>query len=380
MLLRIQKDNLNESIQHVSKAISSRSPIPILTGILIVANENGVTLTASDTEISIQSHIPLQKADKEIVEIVNPGNVVLPAKFFTEIVRKLPSPDVTIEVKQNFITWIRSGTVEIQIVGLDPEEYPLLPELEPDNTIAISSDLLKAMIRQTTFAVSTSETSPILTGVLWTFTENRLKMIACDRLRMASREAQIEISSEMEQNHIVIAGKNLNELNKLLPEQNMPIQIVVANNQVLFKIGSILFYTRILDGAYPDTSKLIPQSFQTFLTIDTKKLGESIDRAYLLSREEKTNIVKMTLQENGQVEVSSSSSELGKVTELLDASNLDGDLLSISFNSKYMLDALKAIDSELIQICFRSPMQPIIMKPDDHDHMLHLIMPYRTNA
>lgn len=378
MRLNILKEHLNESIQHVSKAISSRTTIPILTGIKIDVDAGGVTLTASDTEVSIQSTIPIEKEGTEIVQIVTPGSVVLPAKFFTEIIKKLPSSDVTIEVKDNFITWISSGTAEIQIVGLDPEEYPLLPQLEENNIVSVSSDLLKAMIRQTTFAVSTSETSPILTGVLWNFSHDRLKLIACDRLRMASREAQIEAEGEIEFHNIVIAGKSLNELNKLLPDQNMAIDIVVANNQVLFKIDRIQFFTRILDGAYPDTSKLIPQSFQTHLTIDTKKLADAIDRAYLLSREEKTNIVKMTLKDERTVEISSSSSELGKVTEQIETHKLEGDLLSISFNSKYMLDALKVIDSDFIQICFRGPMQPIIMKPEDHSNMLHLIMPYRT--
>lgn len=380
MKLNILKEHLNESIQHVTKAISSRTTIPILTGIKIDVDTEGVTLTASDTEISIQSHIPIEKEGTEIVQILTPGSVVLPAKFFTEIIKKLPSSDVTIEVKDNFITWISSGSAEIQIVGLDPEEYPLLPQLEENNIVSVSSDLLKTMIRQTTFAVSTSETSPILTGVLWSFSRDRLKLIACDRLRMASREAQIEAEGEIEFHNIVIAGKSLNELNKLLPDQNMAIDIVVANNQVLFKIDRIQFYTRILDGAYPDTSKLIPQSFQTHLTIDTRKLADAIDRAYLLSREEKTNIVKMTLKDEKTVEISSSSSELGKVTEQIDTHKLDGDLLSISFNSKYMLDALKVIDSDFIQICFRGPMQPIIMKPEDHSNMLHLIMPYRTTT
>ncbi|MBD2860723.1 DNA polymerase III subunit beta [Paenibacillus oceani] len=380
MKLNILKDDLNESIQHVSKAISSRTAIPILTGIKIDVQPNGVTLTASDTEISIQSFIPPEKDGTAAVEIITPGSVVLPAKFFTEIIKKLPSRDVTIEVKENFLTWIRSGSAEIQIVGLDPEEYPLLPQLEENEVLNVSSDLLKAMIRQTTFAVSTSETSPILTGVLWNFSQDRLKLIACDRLRMASRESHIDSNNSLNFQNIVIAGKSLNELNKLLPDQNMMVDIVVANNQVLFKMDTILFYTRMLDGTYPDTSKLIPQSFQTELTIDTRKLADAIDRAYLLSREEKTNIVKMTLKDENTVEISSSSSELGKVKEEIDAHTLSGELLSISFNSKYMLDALKVIDSDYIQICFRGAMQPIIMKPEDHSNMLHLIMPYRTTG
>ncbi|MFK7692276.1 DNA polymerase III subunit beta [Paenibacillus sp. HJGM_3] len=379
MNIIIAKDQLNESIQHVFKAISNRTTIPILSGIKIDVDGKGATFTASDTEISIQSYVPTEKDGITIVEVLRPGSVVLPARFFSEMIRKLPAAVVELEVKDNFITWIRSGSTEVQLVGLDPEEYPLLPQLEEDQKVSVSSDLLKAMIRQTTFAVSTSETSPILTGVLWKFDAEQLKLIACDRLRMASREAHIQTSEQWEpQTNIVISGKSLNELNKLLPDQSMLIDIVVADNQVLFKMDSILFFTRLLDGTYPDTAKLIPASFSTEMTIETRKLADAIDRAYLLSREERTNIVKLTMKDEQTVEVSSTSAELGKVTEQIGVHKLAGELISISFNSKYMLDALKVIDSDYIAMGFRGPMQPIIIKPEDHANMLHLIMPYRT--
>ncbi|WP_127587566.1 DNA polymerase III subunit beta [Paenibacillus koleovorans] len=381
MKLYILKDQLNEAIQQVFKAVSQKATIPILLGIKIDVTSKGVTFTASDTEISIQSFVAKEKNGIEVVQVLREGSVVVPARFFSEMIRKLPSERVEIEVKDLFLMWIRSGTAEIQLVGLDPEEYPLLPVLEEDHKISISSDLLKTMIRQTTFAVSTSETSPILTGVLWTFEANELKLIACDRLRMASREALIESSEQWNpRTNIVISGKSLNELNKLLPDQSMLVDIVVADNQVLFKLDTILFFTRILDGTYPDTAKLIPSSFSTEMTIDTRKLADAIDRAYLLSKEEKTNIVKLIMKDEHTVEISSSSSELGKVTESIDVHKLNGDLIGISFNSKYMLDALKVIDSDYISMGFRGPMQPIIMKPEDHANMLHLIMPYRTTG
>jgi DNA polymerase-3 subunit beta len=379
MKLKISQQDLNTSIQQVSKAVSSRAAaIPILSGIKVDVTREGVLFTASDSEISIQSFVPAEHEGETKAEILTPGSVVLPAKFFSEIIRKLPSDEVWIESNEHFMTWVRSGTAEIQMIGMDPEEYPVLPQVEEDNIIRISSDLLKEMIRQTSFAVSTNESSPILTGVLWGFSQERLKMVACDRTRMASREAQVQRPVQTEIENLVIAGKTLNELNKLLPDENISVEIVVANNQVLFKIDNLLFYTRILDGTYPDTSKLIPQSFTTELTVRTKKLEEAIDRAYLLSREEKTNIVKMTLKDAYSLEISSMASEIGKVTEQVDVHQMTGDLLTISFNSKYMLDALKAIDSDFVRFGFRGAMQPIILKPEDHSNILHLIMPYRT--
>lgn len=378
MKIRVLKDELNESIQYVSKAISSRTTIPILTGIKLEVNFQGMTLTASDTDISIQAFIPAEDHDKQIMHIERTGSVVLPAKFFVEIIKKLPSSDIEMEVLEGFKTQIRSGATDIQMVGLDPEEFPVLPSIEEDQVISIPGDLLKTMIKQTVFSISTNESSPVLTGVLWNLSDNQFKFVATDRHRLASRTAQLDDANDVRFSNIVISGKTLNELSKIIPDQNTRVEIVVADNQVLFKIDRVLFYSRILDGTYPDTSKIIPTTYKTELVLDTKKLSESIDRAYLLSREEKTNIVRLQTMENGTIEISSSSSELGKVTEQLELASFTGDPLRISFNSKYMLDVLKVVESEQLHIGFTGAMSPIIVKPMDDSQGLYLILPYRT--
>lgn len=378
MKIRILKNELNESIQHVSKAISSRTTIPILTGIKLEVSFQGVTLTASDTDISIQAFIPQEDNNKQIVQVERTGSVVLPAKFFVEIIKKLPSSEIEMEVKEGFQTFIRSGSTDIQMVGLDPEEFPVLPTIEEDQVISLQGDLLKNMIKQTVFSISTHETTPILTGVLWNLSDNLFKFVATDRHRLAARTAAIENAGDVRFSNIVISGKTLNELSKIIPDQNTLVDIVVADNQVLFKIDNVLFYSRILDGTYPDTSKIIPTQYKTELVVDTKKISDSIDRAYLLSREEKTNIVRLQTLEDGSIEISSSSSELGKVTEQLDVIEFTGDPLKISFNSKYMLDVLKVVESEQLHIGFTGAMSPIIVKPMDESMSLYLILPYRT--
>lgn len=378
MKLIILKHHLNEAIQHVSRAITNRTTIPILSGIKIDADANGVTLTASDTDISIQSFIATEIEDREIINLEKSGSVVLQAKFFVEIIKKLPESEVEIEVEDQFKTTIRSGSTELQMIGLDPEEYPLLPKLIENQSLSIAGDLLKTMIKDTGFAVSTNESTPILTGVWWQLSDDMIKFVATDRHRLASREAGIQRSEKTHFDNLVISGKTLNELNKIIPDQNTIIDIVAADNQILFKIGSILFYSRILDGVYPDTSKIIPQGFKTELVLNTKLLLDAIDRAYVLSREEKTNIVNLMTLEDQTVEISSSLSELGKITEQIPVESMEGEQLKISFNSKYMLDAIKVIDSENIHIGFTGAMSPIILKPNDHTNMLHLILPYRT--
>lgn len=378
MKLNIIKDELNEAIQHVSRAISYKTTIPILSGIKIDATSSGITFTASDTDITIQSFIPLEKQDKTIIQMNKTGSVVLPAKFFVEIVKKLPSQYIEIEVFDNFQTTIRSGSAEIQLVGMDPEEYPLLPRLEENQVISISGIVLKTMIKQTGFAVSNNESTPILTGILCNLMHKKLKFVATDRHRLATRSIDVDTSEELELNNIVISGKTLNELSKIIPEQDSVVHIVATDNQVLFKLESVLFYSRILDGTYPDTSKIISQNYQTELVVKTKFLTDAIDRAYLLSREEKTNIVKLVSEEDHSIEISSSSNELGKVKEQIEVVKLIGDPVKISFNSKYMLDALKVIDSDQIVIGFTGVMSPIIIKPDQDIEIIHLILPYRT--
>ncbi|AZN38873.1 DNA polymerase III subunit beta [Paenibacillus albus] len=380
MKLTIRKDQLNDAIQQVSKASSSRPAIPILGGIKIDVNHQGVTLTASDTDISIQSFIPVENGEFVIAKVEKPGSVVLPAKFFVEIVKKLPSDEIEIEVKEQHQTMIRSGSTDIQMVGLDPEEFPILPTVEQSEIISVPGDLLKSMIRQTVFAASTSEQTPILTGALWNLADGQLKFVATDRHRLASRTATVETPEAYRFSNVVISGKTLNELSKIVPDDHTHVDIVVADNQVLFKVGNVLFYSRILDGTYPDTSKIIPQQFKTELVLHTKKLTDAIDRAYLMSREEKTNIVRLVTQEDGSIEISSSSTELGRVTELLEVNEMKGEQLRIAFNSKYMLDALKVIDSEHLFIGFTGAMSPIIIKPTDHQHSLYLILPYRTTG
>lgn len=378
MKLTISRHELNEAVQQTVKAVSSRTTIPILSGIKIDANERGITLTASDTDISIQSYIPAETPEKSVAVISKSGSVVLPAKFFSEIVRKLPHEEVNIDVGDRFQTVIHSGTSEIQIVGMDPEEFPVLPNLEEDKVFSVPGDLLRSMIRQTVFAVTTNESTPVLTGVLWSLQDGVFKFLATDRHRLATASIQVETGSDIRFANVVISGKTLGELSKIIPDQNTLVDIVVAESQVLFKLGNVLFYSRMLDGTFPDTTKIIPTSYKTELVLPTRVLSDALDRAYLLSREEKTNIVRLSTTENGGVEISSSSSELGRMQEQLETTELTGDPVRIAFNSKYMLDVLKVTDSEQLFIGFTGSMSPIIIKPREHDNALHLILPYRT--
>lgn len=377
MKFTIQKDRLVQSVQDVLKAVSSRTTIPILTGIKIVASDEGVSLTGSDSDISIESFIPQRDGDLEVITIDRPGSIVLQARFFSEIVKKLPMSTVEIEVEQNHLTIIRSGSAEFNLNGLDAEEYPHLPQIEEHHAFQIPTDLLKNLIRQTVFAVSTSETRPILTGVNWKVEKGELICTATDSHRLALRKAKIDINEESSYN-VVIPGKSLTELSKILDDGQDLVSIVITETQVLFKAQNVLFFSRLLDGNYPDTARLIPQESKTDVVVNTKEFLQAIDRASLLAREGRNNVVKLSADPEQSLEISSNSPEIGKVVETVQADDIKGEDLKISFSPKYMLDALKVLEGTDIHVSFTGAMRPFLLRTPNDDSILQLILPVRT--
>lgn len=380
MKFTVQKDHLVKAVQDVMRAVSSRTTIPILTGIKLVVTNEGLTLTGSDSDISIESYLPISIDDQQLVDVKQTGSIVLNARYFSDIVKKLPSDFVELESDSNYVTIIRAGKTEFSLNGFDSEEYPLLPQIEEHETISISADLLKFMIRQTVFAVSTSETRPILTGVNWKIENNELTCIATDSHRLALRSAKIDSNnlSNAFKASVVIPGKSLNELSKILDDSNEKVEIVLTEQQALFKTKHILFFTRLLEGNYPDTSKLIPSESKTELTVMTKEFLQAIDRASLLAREGRNNVVHLETLNNTTVNISSFSPEIGKVVDEIVCEDLKGEELKISFSAKYVMDALKAIESPEIYIQFTGAMRPFLIRTVNDSKTLQLILPVRT--
>ena len=377
MKFEIMRDHLLAGLNDVMKAVSSKTTVPILTGIKIDVTNDGISLTGSDQDITIQTFIPAEENGQQIMTITTTGSIVLQARMFNEIVRKLPTNEVEIEVTNGFATYIRSGKSEFHLIGQDAIEYPLLPEVSAEEQFTIPADLLKSIIRETVFAVATSESRPVLTGVNWNIQDGELICVATDSHRLARRKTKLEqlpsgVSS------VVIPGKSLNELNKILGDSTNPVQVVMTNQQVLFKTDNMLFFSRLLEGNYPDTSRLIPESYQTNVTIDGKSLLQAIDRASLLAREDRNNVVRFETLEDSVIEISSNSPEIGKVQEQIQVASLEGETLKISFSAKYMMEALKAIDGQDVIIQFTGAMRPFILRSVHDDAILQLILPVRT--
>ncbi|MGI3316246.1 DNA polymerase III subunit beta [Staphylococcus chromogenes] len=375
MEFSIKRDYFITQLNDTLKAISPRTTLPILTGIKIEATNEGVVLTGSDSEISIEITIPNQVDGEDIVEVKEPGSVVLPGRFFVDIIKKLPGKDVKLSTNEQFQTLITSGHSEFNLSGLDPDQYPLLPQVSSDDALQLPIKVLKNIIAQTNFAVSTSETRPVLTGVNWLIQENELICTATDSHRLAVRKLKLE--EEIEDKNVIIPGKALAELNKIMTENEEHIDIFFASNQVLFRVGHINFISRLLEGHYPDTSRLFPENYEIKLGLDNNDFYHAIDRASLLAREGGNNVIKLSTG-NALVELSSTSPEIGTVKEEVTAQDVEGGNLKISFNSKYMMDALKAIDNDEVEVEFFGTMKPFILKPKDDDTVTQLILPIRT--
>ncbi|MEB6264038.1 DNA polymerase III subunit beta [Mammaliicoccus sciuri] len=376
MKFTIQRDYFLNQLNDTLKAISPRTTLPILTGIKIDATDKGIILTGSDSEISIEITINQNIDGEKIVDIEEKGSVVLPGRFFVDIVKKLPGKTVNLSTNDQFKTLITSGHSEFNVSGLDPDQYPLLPQVSEDDTIKLPIKVLKNIIAQTNFAVSTSETRPVLTGVNWLIQNNELICTATDSHRLALRKLKLE-DEEIDDKNVIIPGKALSELNKIVSDSEEDINIFFASNQVLFKVGHINFISRLLEGNYPDTTRLFPENYETKIILDNSEFYHAIDRASLLAREGGNNVIKLSTDVD-KVELSSTSPEIGTVKEDVSTDNVEGESLKISFNSKYMMDALKAIDNDEVQVEFFGTMRPFILKPKDDETVVQLILPIRT--
>ena len=364
-------DNLN----NVMHAISSRATIPILSGIKLNLTETELLLTGSDTDISIEIKIPVS----EDLTVDSTGSVVLPARFFSEIIRRLPGKEFSLEVKESFQTQIISENSEFTINGLDANNYPRLPEIPDESSFVISGKTFREIINETQFAVATQESRLVLTGVHFTFSPDKIHAVATDSHRLSSRELTLE-NGPQTKTDLIIPGKSLLELARIIGETDPEIKVCPGENQVLFEIGNILFYSRLLEGSYPDTERLIPTDSTTTVEFDLMELSSALDRASLLTHAGRNNVVDLTLDTKKQsAKLSGESAEIGNVEEDVSFKKLEGENLKISFNPDYLRDALKASVTDSVIMDFTQPLRPFTVNPDKTDiDFVQLITPVRT--
>lgn len=379
MNFTINRSAFISQLNNVLRAISSKTTIPILTGLKMVVNEDNIVLTGSNSDITIESVINANDAENDLT-IEATGAIVLPARFFSDIVKKLPDKKVTIEVTSGFQADITSGSAKFQINGQDAENFPHLPEIETNKSVTLPNDILKEVIRQTVIAVSKQESRPILAGVHMTLKDGVLTAVATDSHRLAQRKVVLENIDNSIDFDVIIPGKSMEELSGMISDVHEDVQMQVTENQVLFIFGNTHFYSRLLEGNYPETSQLIPQTANTTVELEAGTFLSSIERASLLSHESRNDVVKLSLKPSESlVRISGDSPDIGTVEEKVVTSALDGNDLEISFNPNYMKDALRSFGQATIKISFTSPLRPFTLVPtEDQENFVHLITPVRT--
>ncbi len=373
MNFSIKKDRLMQSVNDCLRAVASKTPQAILTTIKFEVSLQGLKCTGSDSDISIESFIPAEEAGDEIIEVFNIGSICLNARLFAEIIRKLPTDMVEINVKSNFQTVIKSGKSEFKINGLDADEYPKLPAIDHDPYV-LQAKTLKEIVRQTGYAVSSAETRPILTGINWKVENNTLICAATDSHRLSKKIVPFESSEDI---NIIIPGKSLDELSKLLNDEEEQVEISFTPSQILFKMKNILLYSRLLEGNYPDINRLIPTEEKTVMKINTRDFLRAVDRASILAKDDKSHTVKI-VSNDGLIEISSKTSEVGNLLEEVQVCDFSGEEVTISFNARYMIEALRTIDRENVVINFTGIMRPFVLTGEDDTSMIQLILPVRT--
>jgi len=372
MKLTIKKEILLDGLNKVSKALSSKNLVPVLAGIKFDLTENGLMLTASDNDITIQVFI-----DKtEEMEIEKEGSIIIQGKYILDIVRKLPDEFINIEVIDELKISIYTDNSEFNLNGINKSEYPSINLDLSKNPLVVDSKMFRSIISQTSFASSNDESRPILTGINFKIIGNTMECNSTDSYRLARR--LINLTDPVEENYnIVIPSKNLLEFIKIMDDSEEKIELHIFNNKVLIKYNNILFQSRLISGTYPNTANLLPDEFMLAIKVNVHELYNVIDRASILTSDKEKNIVTFEIDGN-KLFVRSSSAEIGRVEEKMTIEKDNNENLKISFVAKYMMEALKSFDDDLVEISFVGEVKPIILKSKKDEGLTQLVLPIRT--
>jgi DNA polymerase III subunit beta len=376
MIFSVERDVLLNQLLIIQKGLPSKTPLPILYAIKFEVNEDHILLTSSNTDIAIQVLM-----DDNSLNIKETGKVAIPGRYLIEIVRKIASHRVEFALIEDKLIVIKADRSEFKLRLMDVDDYPEIDFLDLDDPIILDSQLLKTIIKETNFATASSEKRPILTGVNFKYHDNQLYCVATDSYRLAQKNIKLRTHSKTFD--LVIPNKSLEELNKIFDGVNDDIELYINPNKVLFKMNKILFQTRLLEGTYPDTLRIIPTEFPVIIPFNKEELLAAVERVSLLSprdRETNYNIIKLHLRADKIVEISSTNNEVGDAfEEIIPSSDVIGPVIKIAFSSRYLVEAIKSFSSNEIYVQFAGEVKPFVIKGNLDQDLLHLILPVRID-
>ncbi len=362
MKFKINKRDLSKHISIGQKAISSRSTLQILDGILLIAKDEKLIIRGTDLHLSIETSVGCN--------VMEEGSIVVNSRIFGDIVRKLPDSPITIEVENTNIKILCDNSV-FNISGNQGSEYPELPIVVEKDSFLIPMDIFRNTIRQIVFATSQDESRPSLTGALLEIKDNTINFVALDGYRLAfkSFKTQSDIEEKM-----IIPAPTLVELSKIMEDSDDDVNITISKGYVIFRIDSTIIYSKLLEGQFFNYSDIIRNHHKTTVIVDKRELQNGLERASLLAKEDRANLVRLNI-EDGKISISSNT-EIGSAYEVVDSLQ-EGENIKIAFNSRYILEGIRVIDSDRIKLNFMGSINPCIIEPIDDNNYIYLVLPVR---
>lgn len=356
------RKDLYEGVQTAGRAVSPRTSLPILGHLLLTAEEERLRIAATDLEIGMECIVEARVEEQ--------GALTVPARVFTEFLAALPDTDVTISVDDSNTVAVSCGTSTIDILGLPAEEFPMLPEVRAEVSFSIENDTFRDGIRKTSFAISQDESRAILTGILVQVTENGLKLVATDTHRLCVQDAPL-VESQGSVNAIV-PGRSMNEVLRVVPEGSGTVDVKIAPNQVMFRVGETTLISRLIEGQFPNFEKVIPKDHNRKLTVPTEQFTQSVKRVAIVARENANRAILRT--EDGTLILTAESGSVGRAHEEVEVIK-EGDDVKIAFNSRYLMDVLNVIDTEALDMELTGEVSPAVIRPQGQEEYTYVLMP-----
>ncbi len=376
MIFTIDRDALLNQLLIIQKGLPNKTPLPILYAIKFDVYEDYLLMTSSNTDVAIQVMV-----DDATLKIIKTGHVAIPGRYLIDIMRKITSHHVEFALIEDKLIVIKADRSEFKLRLMDVEDYPEVDFLDLDDPVVLDSQLLKSIIRETNFATASSEKRPILTGVNFKYRDDSLYCVATDSYRLSQKNVKIRTNNTTFD--IVVPNKSLDELSKILDGFQEDVDVFINPNKVLFRMNKILFQTRLLEGTYPDTMRIIPTEFPVSIPFNKEDLLAGVERVSLLSpkdRDTNYNIIKLALRADHVVEISSTNSEVGDaLEEVIPAGDVIGPIIRIAFSSRYLVEALKSFTSPEVTLHFAGEVKPFVIKGDRDPDLMHLILPVRID-
>ncbi len=363
MKISCLRTDLVSAVSNVSRAVSAKASIPALEGVLIKAYDSKLNISGYNLEIGITTDVE--------ATVKQEGEIVLSARLFLDIVRRLPEEIVMIETDDRMVTYITCGKVDYQIVGMSSVEYPDLPTFQQTDEITLNAKILRDMIRQTVYAVSDNNSKPIYTGSLFEISGGVLRIVAIDGFRMAIRSENVDSESNTS---FVVPGKTQLEVLKLITDDDENVEIIVGQRHITFKINSYMVISRLIEGTFLDYKSTIPTGEKTELVINTRMMIDSVERMSLLNSERIQSPVRCKFNEN-EIRMSCASA-VGRANDVISVPVI-GESVEIGFNNRYMLEALKNTDTDEVKMVLNGAVSPIVIKPVKGDSFLSIVVPVR---